>query len=109
MNRGFYHPQQRTRFVASDVLKVEFIGSVEDYDIFHMMNPTPITYVKGIHGGQWNYIWNAQKWQDDWDIRLRRSVPKPPPTSEENVQTILNMVRCFAVALPDKFREVTSI
>lgn len=106
MRDGFYHPQQRASFVVRDTDKVQFIGSVGNFDIFHMTNPTPITYVRGINGGQWNYIWRAGEWQRDWHPTVRRNLPKPPPTTTEEQQTILNMVRCFAVALPEEYRAV---
>lgn len=104
MREGFIHPQQRLAFNVRG--PYEFVGSVEMFDIFHMTDPTPITYVKSIYGGQWNYIWRAGEWERDWHLTVRRNLPKPPPTTPENIQTILNMVRCFAVTLPEEYREV---
>ena len=104
MRAGFIHPQQRVSFYTSRTSMLEFVGSVDMFDIFHMTDPTPITYVKSINGGQWNYIWRAGEWQRDWHVTVYRDLPKPPPTTPENIQTILNMVRCFAVTLPEEYR-----
>ena len=101
------HPQQRHVLRASPSRKPEFVGSIEDMDVFWMQNPASIMVKFSSRTGDCWWL-RAQEQNAKWNGG--HSVTRKSPPTAEQLELALTMCRCFAQGgrLPEWDEEVTA-
>lgn len=87
------HPQQRHALKTYPARKPEFIGSIEDMDVFWMLDPPSIMVKFSSRTGDCCYI-RAQAQNALWESG--HSVSRKQAPTAEQLELALTMCKCFA-------------
>lgn len=101
------HPQQRHTLKTSPSRKPEFVGSIEDIDVFWMQNPATVMVKFSSKTGDCWWLWVREQ---DARWNTGHSVIRTTPPTAEQLELALAMCRCFAQGgrLPEWDEEVTA-